>query len=71
MHATPVLHGWMLCVLSSAGVHPAFVIERLQRAGTALAMALADGTDPERSGGTAPDGAPAAVLVGAMSRGDR
>jgi hypothetical protein len=50
VHAAPVGHGFSLCILSTAGVHPSFVIERLRRARHVLALALADGVGPGSCG---------------------
>ena len=62
VHAAPVCHGWTLCVLSTAGVHPSFVVDRLRRASHVLALALVDGVapDPQASGN---GGAPAEVFA--------
>lgn len=63
VHAAPIGRGWALCVLSTAGVHPSFVIERLRRASHVLALALADGVDPAAGGGSGQGGAPAEVSL--------
>ncbi len=62
VHAAPVCHGWTLCVLSTVGVHPSFVIERLRRAGYVLALALEDGVRPGGHG-SGDGGAPAEVFL--------
>jgi hypothetical protein len=62
VHAAPVGHGFALCILSTAGVHPSLVIERLRRASHVLALALADGVRPD-SGGSGSGGAPAVVFA--------
>lgn len=59
VHAAPVCQGWTLCVLSTAGVHPSFVIERLRRASHVLALALEDGVGRGGHGGSGDGGAPA------------
>ena len=61
VHAAPVCHGWMLCVLSTSGVNPSFVIERLRRASYVLALALVDGVAPGGPGDAGSGGAPAEV----------
>jgi hypothetical protein len=67
VHAAPVCMGWTLCVLSTAGVSPGLVIERLQRASAVLAMALVDGVARgSGDGGQGPDGAPAVVFAGSL-----
>jgi hypothetical protein len=64
VHAGPVSMGWMLCVLSTVGVYPGQVIERLHRASHVLALALADGVAPRSGGGGhGPAGAPAEVFA--------
>ena len=62
VHAAPVCHGWTLCVLSTVGVHPSFVIERLRRASHVLALALADGIGTGGHG-SGDGGAPAEVFA--------
>ena len=62
VHAAPVCHGWTLCVLSTVGVHPSFVIERLRRASHVLALALEDGVRTGGRGGSSDGGAPAEVF---------
>jgi hypothetical protein len=59
VHVAPVCQGWTLCVLSTAGVHPSFVIERLRRASHVLALALEDGVGTRGPGGSGDGGAPA------------
>ena len=61
-HAAPVCHGWTLCVLSTAGVQPSLVIERLRRASHVLALALFDGNTPP-PGDSGSGGAPAEVFA--------
>lgn len=63
VHAAPVCHGWTLCVLSTVGVHPSFVIERLRRASYVLALALEDGVERGGRGGSSDGGAPAEMFV--------
>jgi hypothetical protein len=67
VHAATVSHGWMLCVLSTAGVNPTFVIERLRRASHVLALALADGVAPGGPGDAGSGGAPAEVFAARLS----
>lgn len=43
VHAAPICTGWMLCILSTTGVYPGLVVERLLRASSVLALALLDG----------------------------
>lgn len=62
VHAAPVCHGWTLCVLSTLGVHPSFVIERLRRASHVLALALEDRIGTGGRGGSSDGGAPAEVF---------
>ena len=62
IHSAPICQGWTLCVLSNAGVHPAFVFERMRRASRVLALALSDGSGPS-SGGFGSGGAPAELFV--------
>ena len=57
VQAAPVCQGWTLCVLSTAGVHPSFVIERLRRASHVLALALEDGVGRGGHGGSGDGGA--------------
>lgn len=63
VHAAPVCQGWMLFVLSTAGVNPTFVIERLRRASYVLALALVDGVDPGGPGDAGSGGAAAEVFA--------
>jgi hypothetical protein len=64
VHAAPVCMGWMLCILSTVGVYPGQVVERLHRASAVLALALVDGVAPGSGGGrSGPDGAPAEVFA--------
>lgn len=63
VHAAPVCLGWTLCVLSTAGVHPSFVIDRLQRASRVLALALTDVVGTGTSGGSGSGGAPAEAFA--------
>jgi hypothetical protein len=67
VHAAPVCLGWVLCVLSTAGVHPSLVIERLRRASHVLALALMDGVGPGGSG-TRGGSAPAEVFAERLPR---
>ena len=62
VHAAPVCHGWTLCVLSTFGVHPSFVIERLRRASHVLALALEDGIATGGRGSSGDGGAAAEVF---------
>ncbi|MBX3193322.1 MAG: hypothetical protein KF819_40445 [Labilithrix sp.] len=64
-HVATVCHGWTLCVVSTAGVHPSFVIERLRRASAVFAMALLDGSagGSGSHGDTGGGGAPAEALA--------
>ena len=62
VHAAPVCNGWTLCVLSTVGVHPSFVIERLRRASYVLALALEDGVGTGGHG-SGDGGAPAEVFL--------
>jgi hypothetical protein len=63
VHAARVCQGWTLCVLSTAGMAPSFVIERLRRASNVLALALVDGVRPDAAGGSGSGGAAAAVFA--------
>ena len=65
VHAAPVCMGWTLCLLSTAGVYPGLVLERLRRASAVLAMALVDGPSPRSGGGDSGNGAPPAEAFAA------
>jgi len=69
VYAMPISMGWVLCVLSTTGVDPGQVVERLRRASAVLALALADAT-PIASGGASPpdSGAPAQAFLAPTSR---
>jgi len=66
VHAAAVCRGWKLCVLSTAGVSPSFVIERLRGARYVLALALVDGVAPSGPGDSG-SGAPAEVFAARAS----
>lgn len=69
VHALPVTMGWVLCVMSTLGVHPGPIVERLRRAGAVMAMALMDGAAPSSSGGgSGSGGAPAEVALAPKHR---
>ena len=64
VHAKPVVDGWMLCIVSTFGVTPALVIDRLERASHVLALALRDGGGVGGgSTGSGPSGASAEVAL--------
>ena len=65
VHAGPVSRGWMLCILSTGGVHPSAVIERLRRASHVLALALVD-VVPSNTGESGSGGAPATAFNAAV-----
>jgi hypothetical protein len=62
VHGALVCQGWTLCVLSTSGVHPSLVIERLRRASKVLALALFDGVPPDSAGSAGSGGAPATAM---------
>ena len=63
VHTASVCHGWTLCVLSTAGVPPSLVSDRLRRASYVLALALMDGVEPVGGVGGGNSGAPAEVSI--------
>jgi hypothetical protein len=67
VHAAPVCLGWVLCVLSTAGVQPSLVIDRLRRASHVLALALTDGVRPGGSSGSGGGSAPNEVFAERLS----
>jgi hypothetical protein len=70
VHAAPVRSGWMLCVVSLAGVSPVVTLERLRRAAHVLALALLDGAAPGTSGGSSGGPAPAEAFARARLKKD-
>lgn len=62
VYAAPVCSGWALCVVSTTGVQPSVVIERLRRASHVPALALADSNAPGPHG-SGSGGAPAEVFA--------
>jgi len=65
VYATPISMGWVLCVLSSSGIHPGHLIDRLRRASAVLALALSDGGPSGGGRGSSgpPTGAPAQASI--------
>lgn len=63
VHIAPISRGWSLCVLSTAGVQPMLVVERLRRASYVLALALIDGMPPNQGGPNGEGGAPAELFA--------
>jgi hypothetical protein len=71
VHALALGMGWTLCVVSTLGVRPRVVLERLRRAGRVLALAFVEGALPtpgERGRGSGGGGAPAEVFAHAVRR---
>ncbi|MBK6694775.1 MAG: hypothetical protein IPG50_21575 [Myxococcales bacterium] len=64
VHATALTMGWTLCVVSNLGSAPPTVLDRLQRAGKAMRLALLD-VPPPSGGGSASGsgGAPAEMVL--------
>lgn len=69
VYAAAVGQGWTLCVLSTLGVQPVALVERLRRASHVLALALVD-SGPRGPGGNPPNdgGAPAEVFAALLLR---
>ena len=64
VHATALTMGWTLCLISNLGSAPPTVLDRLERAGKAMRLALLDGPPPSgRGSASGSGGAPAEMVL--------